>query len=114
MPVLLVYGIPKNTKVTKLSQFCENLRLVAADIKELNITVDQVSVFFPTDRLEEGLGEEIIVFVEGLFDRPERTKKVRKDLATAVAKTIRSYFSNTKMVECFVKPFNPDLGFAET
>jgi hypothetical protein len=33
----------------------------------------QVSVFFPMDLLQKGIGEEIIIFVDGLLKKPERT-----------------------------------------
>ena len=112
MPVLIVYGIPEDAKEIELQRFWEALRDSVVAVKELDITKDQVSVFFPSDRLKEGLGEEIIVFVEGLFDWPERTKEVRKRLAEIVAETAKKFFPKTNMVECFVRPFDPGLGFA--
>ena len=113
MPILLVYGIPEDVKEKQLSEFCEVLKDSVCLIKELGITKKQVSVFFPKDRLKEGLGEEIIIFVEGLFEKPERTKKVRAVLAEQMATTTKIFFSKAKLVECFVKPFNPSLGFSD-
>lgn len=112
MPVLLVYGIPENFGEMDLEKFWEALRYSVASVEGLNIKIDQVSVFFPPDRLKNGLGEEIIIFVKGLFQRPERTEKVRQNLAKIVAKTVKSFFPKTNTVECFVEPFNPNSGFA--
>ncbi len=112
MPVLLVYGIPDDVEKTKIEDFWEAIRNSVVAIKELEIAKDRVSVFFPPDRLEEGLGEEIIIFVEGLFQRPERTKDVRKRLAETVARTAKNFFPETNMVECFVRPLDLDLGYA--
>lgn len=114
MPVLFVYGVPESVKEDELSRICEDLRVIVTSVKALGVTKDQVSVFFPPDRLKEGLGEEIIVFLKGLFNLPERTKEVRKVLAKVVVATIRSNFPNTKLIECFVEPFDPDSGFAGT
>ncbi len=113
MPVLIVYGVLEDMEEKRLQRFWEALRESVQAVKELDITKDQVSVFFPPDRLEDGLGGEIIIFVESLFQRPERTKEVRKRLAKFVAGTARSFFPKANMVECFVRSFDPDSGFAD-
>lgn len=77
-----------------------------AGIKELNLMPSEISVFYPRDLMQEGLGEEIIVFVDGLFDKPERTEAVRKELAETVAKN-----QGTNLVECLIRPFKSEQGF---
>jgi uncharacterized membrane protein len=53
-----------------------------------------------------------LIFVEGLFDTPERTDEVRKKLAETLVECTVEYFQKANLVECFIKPFDPKLGFA--
>jgi hypothetical protein len=111
MPVIFVYGIPTTTDSHTLESLLDALRKTAASVEELHITKNDVSVFFPKDLVEEGLGEEIILFIEGLLDKPERTATVRKTFAQALANCTGRFFPKTKMIECFIKPFDAQQGF---
>jgi hypothetical protein len=81
-------------------------------IGELGLTNDQVSVFIPSDCVENGLGEELVCIVEGLFSKPERTPEVRKKLAEVVCEVLSSFackhIPRCRKVEVFVKQFNQD------
>jgi hypothetical protein len=61
--------------------------------------------------LSEGLGEEIIIFVEGLFETPERTDEVRKKLAMNLVDEAHQSFLKANLIECIVRPLNPKQGF---
>lgn len=87
------------------------MRQKVADIEELGLKKDQVSIFFPRDLMSQGLGEEIIVFVEGLMEKPERTNAVRRRLATNLIDEVSQSFLKTNTIECFVRPFNVNDGF---
>ena len=114
MPVVIVYGIPDDFSEEKIEhELFPDLMEAIIDIKELDLQEDQVNFFFPPERMKMGLGEEINIFVEGLFERPERTNEVRKRLAKSVAKAARKSFPKTKLMECFIRPFDPNLGFAD-
>ena len=71
MPVINVRGLPGNSDPENLSTLMKSLKSQVAVM--LGISSEQVTIFFPTDLLQEGLGEEIIITVEGLFSLPDRT-----------------------------------------
>ena len=112
MPIIIVYGISLKAKLPDLEKFCDTLIQRTASVKELKLTKNDVSCFFPSDLMSTGLGKEIIIFVEGLFETPERTEEVRALLADKLAECGKKFFPKADLVECFVKPFNPKLGFA--
>jgi hypothetical protein len=117
MPIIMVLGTPNEMDQRQLERLCLALRDATALITELNLTHDQVSVFFPPDRLTKGLGEEIIINVVGLFDKPERTPDVRKRLAEMLVKAAQFYLNEAgffpQLVEAFVNPFDEKQGFAQ-
>ncbi|MCX6798422.1 MAG: hypothetical protein NTX66_04415 [Candidatus Falkowbacteria bacterium] len=111
MPVLFVHGVSEEM-TNKLEEYADTLiNTVAHSVKELNLKPSDVSCFFPKDLMSKGLGEEIIIFVDGLFIKPERTKEVRDRLATAVVQTTYEYFMDANLIECFIRPFDPKQGF---
>jgi hypothetical protein len=121
MPIIFVHGIPsylselaESCADTTLEDLCDRIRTQAAAIPELGITKEQVTVFFTSDLLQKGLGEEIIIFVRGLFEKPERTQEVRDRLAQAMIDCLDGLATilRTTLVECFVESFNPNSGFA--
>lgn len=70
MLVLVIYGMPNippggAAADQVLFDLAISLQLAVADV--LVIKADCVSVFFPSDMLRRGLGEELICFVGGLF-----------------------------------------------
>jgi len=116
MPVAKVYGLPE-MKEEALVELYETILTAIVSVKELNLRESDITVFFPTDMMKKGLGDEIIIFVDGLFEKPERTKKVKDRLAQTIVAFTRFFFSRTgkkanikepKLVECFVRSFNPD------
>jgi hypothetical protein len=112
MPILVVYGIPSDATQKKLESFCGSLIKAVYTIPELELKPGDISVFFPGDLMHSGLGEEIIIFVEGLFEKPERTEDVRQRLAKDLIAVAYKYFSSSNLIECLVRPFNPKSGFA--
>jgi len=111
MPVLFIYGI-KDELTGKLEEYADTLiNTVAYSVKELNLKPKDISCFFPKDLMAKGLGEEIIIFVDGLYERPERNEEVRNKLASAIVHTTHSFFEEANRIECFIKPFNPRQGF---
>jgi len=107
MPVVKVYGFP--------GTFQRELIMISEQIEEvichfLKLKSNEVSIFFPTDLLQARLREEIIVFVDGLFEKKERTDLLRKVVAREIAIKIKQHYKNA-LVEVFVRPFDPKLGF---
>lgn len=105
MPVLIVLGVPKKLQSLK---FINALEQRVYGIEELDLkNDDDVSIIF--------LGEasnDVIIFVEGLFNKPERTEEVRNRLADRIAQCAKSYVKEAHRIECFIHPFDPKLGFA--
>lgn len=109
MPVIYVHGIPPEATREHLEKLLGDLRQAVASVEELQITPGQVTVFFPADRVQKGLGEEIILQIEGLYERPERTPEVLNRLAAACARVTRAYFY-AALIEVFVHTVNPVAG----
>ena len=113
MPVLFVNGMPKAI-CSKVEDIIPLLLEAVASVKGLDITKDDVTIFLPQDMIQKGLGEEITVFVEGLFDNEKRTPAVRQELASVIAQTIGNFVKGVeeswpvkcKKIEVFVKKFD--------
>ncbi len=109
MPVLIIYGMP-NSIGHQLPQLCRYLCDTVAAVEELRITNSSVRVFFPADLCQEGLGEELVCFVQGLCTKPERTQEVKRKLACEISgvlnEWIRSRVSSCKMIEVWVSDFD--------
>ncbi|MBU1102822.1 hypothetical protein KJ853_04200 [Patescibacteria group bacterium] len=69
-----------------------------------------MTCLFPPDLMLYGLGEEIIVEIDGLFAKPERTLEVCHRLAACVGSAIKNLYPKAK-VECFITNFYPAQGF---
>jgi len=117
MPVLLIYGMP-DVGEAPLKRLTDALQDAVSGA--LSIPPSQVSVFYPVDRMQSGLGEELVCFVEGLFSMPERTIGVRQRLADSLENVLSAFAvvlgpPRCRMVEVFVKQFDPkNDGFASS
>lgn len=106
MPLVVIYGLPTNvSETTKLLPIIGYIKTAVAEIKELGLTGDDVSVFMPPDRVIQGLGEEIIAIVDLLYKMPARTKPVKTKLAEAIALILQREFPKAK-IEVFVRTFD--------
>lgn len=112
MPIVRIEGIPSYFGQMHLNEAARRVKEIIASIPELKVETSQISVLFPEDILKERSDVEIIATVDGLFKKPERTDKVRQNLANKVAHVLMEVFQQASLVECFVKPFDPKLGFA--
>ncbi len=111
MPVVIIRGVPDD-KIGAANSLPVAIQEAVASQKELGITLNQVSVFIPSDVVQQGLGEELICIVEGLFAKPERTKEVLDQLALKIRETLET-FAGAHLPRCvsfevFVKRFNPE------
>ena len=106
MPILLIYGVDK---FEQTERFIMALNKRIVDLRELNLNEDDITVKFVRSTGSYG---EIIIFVEGLFDKPERTPEVRKQLAERLVETTKRFCPDATLIECLIRPFEPTLGFA--
>lgn len=111
MPVILIYGF-SDPMSRRLEEFTEALiNTAVCSVAELKLKASDVSCFYPRDWMAKGLGEELVVFVDGLMDKPERTEEVRNRLAASIVETINHFFPEVSLIECFIRPFNLKQGF---
>lgn len=99
MPIVKVFGLPKTVNKSSLLVLRFDIQKAIERIEPLNIPSTDVTVFFPKDHLEEGLGEELIGQIEGLYKKPERTPEVLKQLHKAVC-TCLIKFAFDYLPEC--------------
>ncbi len=109
MPVLIVYGVPEHMAFSEISKLKKSLKFSVSSVPELHITHSEVSVFFQKDLDQPVTGKEIVIFIDGLYDRTERTPSVKNRLASVVGKEMAEYFPKA-FIEVFVRSFNPILG----
>ena len=109
MPIIFVYGTPASVAGHVLERLLESLQHATAGVTELQLKPEEVTVLFPPDRVDKGLGEEIIIMVEGLYECPDRTVVVLNTLAEKCGQTVLEYFPKA-LVECFVRTVNPVAG----
>ena len=111
MPVIFVYGIPDSMS-QKLEEFTNTLiSTVAYSVEEFELETSDVSVSYPRDLRPKGLGGELIIIVDGLLDKPERTENARNRLAYAIVQTTNQFFPETGLIECFIRTFSESQGF---
>jgi len=91
MPVITVLGMPAHVNQKNLGLLVKEIQRVVASVEGLGLKPEQVSVFFPVDRLLAGLGEELVAFVSGLFISEQRTTNVRMMLAVEIGETIQQF-----------------------
>jgi hypothetical protein len=94
-----------------LQQVKVELKDAVAGITELNLSTDQIMVFFVESISTRYPESGIAVFIDGLSDEPDRTNDVRARLAKLVGKTILLSFPQRRLSECLIRPFQPELGF---
>lgn len=111
MPVIKVWCLPADQSEEKLNDLHQSIVSAVISIPELGLKDENdMTCLFVPDLMSYGLGEEIIVEISGLFEKPERTDEVRQRLAENVGSNVKKLYPDAK-VECFVSSFNPINGF---
>ncbi|MFH1433500.1 MAG: hypothetical protein ABIG32_01230, partial [Candidatus Uhrbacteria bacterium] len=112
MPIVKVYGIPQGTD--HLSSLILTLQEKITGVAALGVTKEQVTVLFPMDLCQVGLGEELIAEFVGLFDKPERTHEVLGHLAQTVNQVLINFAAKNleqcKFCETIVPVFDQTRG----
>lgn len=104
MPLITVYGLSKWSPHTMI----KDLRDACLNVKELGLTDRKDVTIYPvaSDSISTDSGP-IIIIVELLFDRPERTHEIRQKLAEALGQAAKISSPN-RSVEVAVKRFNTE------
>ena len=113
MPLITVWNsVDSDAYEPRLDHAALRERLCAAclEIAELGLTEErQVTVRFPDCVDKVSPGHPIVVIVELLFDKPERTLEVRQRLAVALRDAVQaSFLCMDRTVEVAVKRFSPE------
>jgi len=118
VPTVIVYGIPASLRGdAKLRELVwKDLPVAAASVAEMDIDPQKVVVFAP-DSLESNTdGTEIVVFVEGLFVRPQRTPEVLQRFADAICDCVANFATQAlpscRKVEIIPRSQQSSDGFA--
>lgn len=96
MITILIYGTSPDVSEETLLKLIPHLQLVADGVPIEGVKSDDVCVFFPTDRVKEGLGEEIIAIVHGYFNEKVPCTPWNK-ISENITERIRHYFPDTKI-----------------
>ena len=117
MTIVTVWGVNSgcaiNPRILRMFRSLEKaLKLAFSSIPELGLTEDQVTCFFP--QAYSG-SADIVAFVDGLFEKDERTSDVRKRLTDAIVACIKEECPDAqrpeRLVACIVRPFYEGCGF---
>lgn len=117
MPVLVVHGLTNTTAHHGgINEFLRwNLPKAASSVKEMKVTPDLVTVFAPVEVAFNG-SSDIVIFVEGLWIRKERTQQVLETFAAAIMDCAREFVEECvpecKMIEVIPRSQRPSDGFA--
>lgn len=107
MPVIQVWCLPEGISEKDFINLFNDIVSAVVEVRELGLKdMHDMTILFPPDRMRYGLGEDIIIEISKLFDKPERTAEVRNRLAGKVGGVIKKYFPDA-YVECFVETFDP-------
>lgn len=111
MPVIRVVGLEVSERAARY--LISGLKSYVAGIKELGVTEKQVTPLVHTGVVQEVPNEAIIVYVDGLFDKKERTPEVRQKLAETIFAAVRyfirqEHLTEPKFAEIIIHRTKPD------
>lgn len=108
MPVIEVWCLPVDQTEDDLRRLHQAIVQAVVGVPELHLrNQNDMTVLFPTDLMKYGLGEEIIVKIE-MFERPERSLKVKQSLAKNVGMAVKMLYPKAKVESGPVKTFRPE------
>ncbi len=111
MPVIKVYCLPPGQTEADLNRLHQGIVGAVTSVSELGLhSEDDMTCLFIPDLMKYGLGEEIIVEISGLFEKPERTQDVRRRLIKNVGEVVKELYPKAD-VECFLTTVNPSQEF---
>jgi hypothetical protein len=112
MPIVRIFGLPTGDGYN--SVFFAKLKMDIADavanIKELNITNHQVSVFFPTDLAGSNGRGDICGFIDFFKDEKIRNLKVRRSMSTAIGELLKDKFRRVNLIEILPMAYDSEEG----
>ncbi len=96
MIVIQVLGLKNGLEQAVLEAFCDSLR--DKTVETLGCLISDVAVFFPTDHLTAGLGDELVIYIDGV----DRHEQAASKLSRGLCHLAKLVFREAK-VACFVR-----------
>ena len=114
MPHFLIFNLVKIDREDKnITKIEESIVTAVTNIKELNLTKDDISFSFLEDSSVTSENIPIIIIAELLFKKPERTSEVIQRMASAIGQGFQATISQWRTLplpklEVAVKKFDPE------
>ncbi len=107
MPEISVVRLVKHTTEVSLIDLKEALLKAVEKISELKLHRNDIIVHFPLEAMTRFTDEkdEIIIHVDCLFDKKERTVDIKRRLQTDLAQVCKSFYSDAR-VQCTLRTVN--------
>ena len=110
MIVIKVWCLPFEQSEDDLNRLHQAIVKAAVSVPELCLQDENdMTCLFPADLMKYGLGEEIIIEIDGLPDIPRKDLTVREQLAKCVGESVSMLYPKAK-IKCSVREFNPSEG----
>ena len=110
MIVVKVWCLPPGQSEGDLNCLHKAIVRAAVSVSDLCLQDENDMVcLLPPDLMEYGLGEEIIVEIDGLPNIPRKNLTVREQLAKRVGKSVLELYPKAK-IKCSAREFNPSDG----
>lgn len=105
MIVIKVWCLPDQSE-DDLNRLHQAIVKAAVSVPELCLQDENdMTCLFPADLMKYGLGEEIIVEIDGLPDIPQGSQRVRERLAECVGESVSALYPKAK-IESSVRSFD--------
>lgn len=110
MIVIKVWCLPSDQSESTLNRLHQAIVKAVVSVSELCLKDENDMVcLLPPDLMNYGLGEEIIVEIDGLPDIPQKNERVREQLAKCVGESVSALYPRAK-VQCSARSFDPLQG----
>lgn len=110
MIVIKVWCLPSDQSEDDLNRLHRVIVKAAVSIPELCLQDENdMTCLFPADLMKYGLGEEIIVEIDGLPGILRENLIVREQLAKCVGESVSALYPKAK-IKCSVREFSPSQG----
>ncbi len=108
MLIIKVWCLPKESEEELRRLHQSIVGAVLEDVPELGLKTERdMTVLFPADMMEYGLGTEIVVEASGLPSKFE--PRVRDRLAEVLGRALKAQYPSAKVM-CYVTVFEPWQG----
>lgn len=118
MPLIVIHGNPPVDRPDAVHALKVSVVTAARSVDHIELAGKRFLATCPVDRDTLNNGETVIVQIQGLFDRPSRIYKVRKDLCEKILEVVREW-TTVHLPQCtYIEvlldhPYNKSMGHAE-